>query len=158
MKFSKILFMISLCNLSTLAFATTVKPKLLGSKICVAERIRTDIPTWVEARIEFQVRELDDARFMDHFIGHIFVGHPGLGPFEGYYAIFNYSDVKENLKYRPDTYKDHYQFPRINSKHSTLHDGGNMRGYFVLKKDLTEAHYVFRAGDHIGGAIDFRCH
>ncbi len=80
--------------------------------------------------------------------------------------IANYTGVfsgnfKNHEAYRPTVYTNHFKFNNFDAKVTSRHDGGGMRGYLVVKKDngsdKIDAHYVFQAGDHIGGTIDMTC-
>ncbi len=80
--------------------------------------------------------------------------------------IANYTGVfsgnfKNHEAYRPSVYTNHFKFNDFDAKVTSRHDGGGMWGYLVVKKDNTsdkiDAHYVFQAGDHIGGTIDMTC-
>jgi hypothetical protein len=77
-----------------------------------------------------------------------------------YTGVFS-GDFKNYEAYQPSVYTNHFKFNDFNAKLTSRHDGGGMWGYLVVKKDNTsdkiDAHYVFQAGDHIGGTIDMKC-
>ena len=77
-----------------------------------------------------------------------------------YTGVFK-GDFKNHEGYRPSVYTNHFKFNEFNAKVTSRHDGGGMWGYLVVKKDNSsdkiDAHYVFQAGDHIGGTIDMVC-
>jgi hypothetical protein len=81
-------------------------------------------------------------------------------------VITNYTGVfqgefKNDASYRPIVYTQHYKFSDFDAAVTSRWDGGGMWGYFVINKangeDELAAHYVFQAGDHIGGTIDLNC-
>ncbi len=86
--------------------------------------------------------------------------HGGDKKIANYTGVFN-GDFKNHEGYRPSVYTNHFKFNEFNAKVTSRHDGGGMWGYLVIKKDNTsdkiDAHYVFQAGDHIGGTIDMTC-
>lgn len=80
--------------------------------------------------------------------------------------ISNYTGVfsgsfPNNPAYRPRVYTDHYQFRDFDAAVTSRWDGGGMNGEFVVEKRISEdrlqAHYIFQAGDHIGGTVDMEC-
>ena len=77
-----------------------------------------------------------------------------------YTGVFN-GNFKNHEGYRPNVYNNHFKFNDFDAKVTSRHDGGGMWGYLVVKKDNAsdkiDAHYVFQAGDHIGGTIDMTC-
>jgi hypothetical protein len=85
--------------------------------------------------------------------------------FYEYKGWFNMKSIDENLDYKPRKYKNYSQFRDFDATSSKQ----GMWGYFVLEKENRQtqnsnggstlmAHYIFQAGDHIGGTIDFVCY
>lgn len=83
--------------------------------------------------------------------------------FHDYKGWFNIDSIVENINYNPRKYKNFSQFKDFDATSSKR----GMWGYLVLEKDnemrlsddgTLKAHYIFQAGDHIGGTIDFVCH
>jgi hypothetical protein len=84
----------------------------------------------------------------------------------GYYGVFNGKNLVEVPYTRPVKYKNHYRFQKFNADFTAGNESG-MWGDFVLNKEIdgsrnndkfeTDAHYVFQAGDHLGGTIDYTC-
>lgn len=76
-----------------------------------------------------------------------------------YRGYFEFDEVKANPNYRPLKYKGHAQFKDFDARFTDGLEGG-MWGSFVIElKEEKEfkAHYIFQAGDHIGGTIKFTC-
>lgn len=83
-----------------------------------------------------------------------------------YYASFNGLEIEDTPSQRASTYKsDQFlRFRGFNASYTSRSDGGGMWGYLVVEKDAQfqesgafAAHYVFQAGDHMGGTIDYSC-
>lgn len=95
---------------------------------------------------------------LEKYMGHLYVG--------GYYGVFNGNDNLELPYIRPTTYKNHYRFHNFDAVETAGSESG-MWGQFILNKAVdtarstenfsTDAHYVFQAGDHMGGTIDYTC-
>jgi|GEM_PF-4403636 hypothetical protein len=99
-------------------------------------------------------------------LGHVVASYEAdsgapLDALMSYYAHFNFDELAENLDYNPDKYVGYSQFPDFDTVITNGRDGGGMWGYFVVEKDTSEngfaAHYIFHAGDHMGGSIDLIC-
>jgi len=78
---------------------------------------------------------------------------------DAYIGIFATKSVQENPKYRPVKYKDSSQFQNVDAKETRGAESG-MWGSLIVPKKTTgafEAHYVFQAGDHMGGTIHMDC-
>lgn len=81
-----------------------------------------------------------------------------------YIGKFELFDVEQNTEYRPRRYKNHIQFRNFDAEETTGLESG-MWGEFVLHesfasvqaKEKVSAHYIFQAGDHMGGTIHFSC-
>jgi len=68
----------------------------------------------------------------------------------------------ENKKsYRGQVYKNHHKFENFDAELTSQYDGGGMFGYLTVNKNNgkghIDAHYVFQAGDNIGGTFDLKC-
>lgn len=78
-----------------------------------------------------------------------------------YKASFTNVTLTERPNYKPRVYTGYSKFEKFDATETSECDGGGMYGYLVIEKDMTKesfaAHYVFQAGDHIGGTIDFSC-
>ena len=81
-----------------------------------------------------------------------------------YQGLFKSLEVSQNLKYKPRKYKKHYQFKDVDSKDSSTGMWGNL----VIPKTMNPenkkfapnsgtVHYIFQAGDHMGGTLDLTC-
>lgn len=70
-----------------------------------------------------------------------------------YVEDFSIETLSENPKYKPTRYKGFSQFKDF--------DASDMWGSFILDKDTNqdsfEAHYIFQAGDHMGGTLHMSC-
>jgi hypothetical protein len=83
-------------------------------------------------------------------------------PADNYYAVFALKDQLNNPNYRPRVYQNHVQFKAVNATETNSVDGGGMWGQLVVNKTRSneesfDAHYIFQAGDHLGGTIDYDC-
>jgi hypothetical protein len=95
---------------------------------------------------------------LESYGGHIYA--------YGYYGLFHGKDLKEVPYVRATTYKNHYRFKDFDAVFTGGLESG-MWGYLVINKSVDQfraggvktldAHYVFQAGDHMGGTIDFSC-
>ncbi|NUM88562.1 MAG: hypothetical protein HUU37_05085 [Bdellovibrionales bacterium] len=80
-----------------------------------------------------------------------------------YIGYFQTARIENNPGYRPRRYKNYFQFQKLNAVRTTGHESG-MWGDLVVEKtaflrgtDAFQAHYIFQAGDHMGGTIHFKC-
>lgn len=80
-----------------------------------------------------------------------------------YVGHFQINSLDTNPNYRPRRYKDYFQFKKFNASRTTGNESG-MWGEFVVEKAALLrrakrflAHYIFQAGDHIGGTLHFTC-
>lgn len=88
----------------------------------------------------------------------------GFVAFDNYHGIFKGSNMAERPYVRASTYQNHYRFADFDAE-LTFGSEDGMWGYLAINKDIatlgyqdeTDAHYVFQAGDHMGGTIDFTC-
>ena len=63
------------------------------------------------------------------------------------------------MDYKPTKYKNHFKFEDIDAAFTAGNEDG-MWGDFILEKGFAKeisAHYIFQAGDHMGGTVDFTC-
>lgn len=82
-----------------------------------------------------------------------------------YYSLFRKSGHLSSKSKRARAYPDshYFRFRNFNAASTSSGDGGGMWGYFVISKKVLQkgaafdAHYVFQAGDHMGGTVDFQC-
>lgn len=76
-----------------------------------------------------------------------------------YRGYFEFDELKANANYRPLKYKEHAQFKDFDARFTDGREGGMWGSFVVELKDAKEfkAHYIFQAGDHIGGTIRFAC-
>lgn len=118
----------------------------------------------VQSRLELRVYQNDAGQvYLTRGVGHVLAGEDLdtlLSEPYAYYGLFRIGKIVANADYRPTTYINHYQFKPFNARYTNGADGGGMWGYFVLPKSLdreVKAHYVFQAGSHIGGTIDYQC-
>lgn len=80
-----------------------------------------------------------------------------------YVGHFRTSRISSNPAYSPRRYKNYLQFQKLDAAETTGNESG-MWGDFVVEKTAFErrtetfqAHYIFQAGDHIGGTLHFTC-
>jgi hypothetical protein len=79
-----------------------------------------------------------------------------------YIGTFDLPSKLENSNYKPQKYTGYSQFPNFDatSTEGSLENG--MWGQFLLEKDyqdkdIFQAHYIFQAGDHMGGTLHLEC-
>ena len=145
----------------------------VGSYLCTAreKNLRQNgerLP--VDARLYFNVRQnAEGVEKLVNLVGHV-AANNGYGDADDtcatYYGVFNIKEALENTKYRPRRYKGYSQFQNINATATAGNEDG-MWGELVIQNDREntnrnskksfKAHYIFQAGDHMGGTIDFTC-
>ncbi len=78
-----------------------------------------------------------------------------------YLGSFKFETVTENSNYRPRRYVGYSQFKDFNAASTEGSQEDGMWGEFVLEKNTHQpkfqAHYIFKAGDHMGGTMHFTC-
>ncbi len=80
-----------------------------------------------------------------------------------YQATFNIAELTEHPRYTSRRYPNHSQFRDFNTHQTEGRDAGGMWGRWHFEKLTTpnqpslQASYVFQAGDHLGGTLDFVC-
>lgn len=77
----------------------------------------------------------------------------------GYIGGFSIPRVSEDPAYKPVKYKNSSKFPGVDAKETRGLESG-MWGYLVVPRDVRgtfESHYIFQAGDHMGGTIHMSC-
>jgi hypothetical protein len=133
--------------------------KVVASLKCTATAYRTAGEDNSEntSILWFLVVKKGEKLSLEEYGGHIYV--------TGYYGLFNGKNLVEVPYTRPVKYKNHYRF-KFTADYTDGNESG-MSGDFVLNKEIdgsrdnsnfeTDAHYVFQAGDHLGGTIDYSC-
>ncbi|WP_299002853.1 hypothetical protein [uncultured Shewanella sp.] len=156
--------MASLTFVPTLAQADTY----LGRYICHSNEVlrqNGDLGAKVDSRLELRLKQGDDGlvsliQGMGHLITNYAADENLLDDEYAYYGLFNTHSLTENPNYAPRVYINHHQFKAFNAMVTNSNDGGGMWGNLVIPKTLTaeiEVHYIFQAGDHMGGTVDYQC-
>lgn len=140
-----------------------------GYYLCTGIQVRegTDQALAVKSEIYVKLRADEQGNFeLREFIGDLtlannYSGKHGEFDNESYYGNFALSKIMNVKNYRPRVYLGHIKFADINAN-GTINSEGGMWGSFMLDMregfaDTIEAHYVFQAGDHRGGTVDFLC-
>jgi hypothetical protein len=102
------------------------------------------------------------ARFLYNVRGEVRASYEDakLGEDGSYIGSFNFTRVDANPKYSPRRYLGFTQYANFNAFQTRGREDG-MWGQFVLEQDLTktvvQAHYIFQAGDHMGGTLHMSC-
>ena len=145
------------------AIAADTKPKrvVVAKLNCTGTDFRAglqDSNREDHAKVWATIIKRGDQIHLEEFGGHVYVA--------GYYGLFNGKDLLEVPYKRATTYKNHYRFKGFDATFTAGHESG-MWGEFIVNKDIerihsrelheTDAHYVFQAGDHLGGTVDFVC-
>lgn len=80
---------------------------------------------------------------------------------EDYIGTFKIKSLAENPKYKPRRYVGFSQFPKFDATDTDSSQEPGMWGQLVLEKDTDQAtfaaHYIFQAGDHMGGTLHLSC-
>ncbi|MCB0386469.1 MAG: hypothetical protein KDD43_13835 [Bdellovibrionales bacterium] len=110
------------------------------------------------AALFLSIVNIDGKIQLEEYGGNVYSG--------GYYGIFHGKDLVEKPFQRASKYKNHYRFQDFDAAFTAGAESG-MWGYLVVNKDIhkmrdssvkeVDAHYVFQAGDHMGGTVDFAC-
>ncbi|WP_299497070.1 hypothetical protein [uncultured Shewanella sp.] len=140
----------------------------LGQYICHSEEVlrqNGDLGAKVNSRLELRLKQGDDGLVsLIQGIGHVITNYDAddnlLDDEYAYYGLFNTHSLQENPDYSPRVYLEHHQFKAFNASVTNNNDGGGMWGNLVIPKQLNtviEVHYIFQAGDHMGGTIDYQC-
>jgi len=117
-----------------------------------------------DARLSFIYETQENQAEVSSLLGFVSVSYLDLvatgGQLDHYTGVFS-GNYRNQSPYGPRVYMDHYKFSGFNAKITSDTDGGGMWGYLVVSKnnggDRIDAHYVFQAGDHMGGTVDLIC-
>ncbi len=142
-----------------LTYAKNTEREYLASLKCEATSFRVGVDTpRSKSILWFHVAIVDGKATIESYGGHIYV--------VGYYGVFvGKNNVEVPYTRKPSVYKNHYRFQNIDARFTGGSENG-MWGEFVVSKDLAktrdtnikvDGHYVFKAGDHLGGTIDYEC-
>lgn len=128
--------------------------ELVNTYSCAATLVREpDYKSDVSGFFAFAFYKDDTSVFLKNVVGRIKV--------DGYDGTFSFDKKDENPKYRPNKYQGYAQFLDFDAIKTNDTDGGGMWGELIVPKEPTDtgftAHYVFKAGDHKGGTVDFSC-
>jgi hypothetical protein len=117
----------------------------------------------VDGKLQFTYRASGDTAAMIGLKGFMTVNYDfniEKSEINNYLGVFE-GKFENKVDYKGRVYKNHYKFENFDATITSNWDGGGMFGYLALSKDHGEkkidAHYVFQAGDHIGGTIDMDC-
>ena len=121
-----------------------------------------------DAKLNFKLTANGNQSTISNVNGYVYV----MGAYEDknepmtaentYMGFFKAGTLVANAKYRPNQYKGFAQFQNFNAIKTTgLEDG--MWGNLVAQVEgrtssgKIAAHYIFQAGDHMGGTVHFSC-
>lgn len=123
----------------------------------------------VNSSLYLSLKTEDGVTILDH-IGHVKISNDSSAAATAstvYYGQFFGKKVPVTLSPRARKYTDaeYYRFKDFDALNTSGHDGGGMWGYLVVSKAYYNgngsqpfaAHYVFKAGDHIGGTVNYSC-
>jgi hypothetical protein len=147
--------------------------KYIGSYTCRGQilRVKNQKPSnfGIDSRLEFVVDQNKEGLYvLTEYGGHLAIydnpddlkaGRPA-----SLYAVFQGKSLPQNPNFVAHKYKNHMQFPKFNDAVDFGGESG-VWGSLVVNSGLIEngggkmydAHYVFQAGDHRGGTIDYSC-
>lgn len=109
---------------------------------------------YAQANLNFKFEETDGRAVLKSIRGKIAASMNEID-LNSYVGSFNYQKINNNPNYNPHKYYGYYQFP-LDASES---DQG-MWGNFVIPfgpANKFNTHYIFQAGDHMGGTIDMDC-
>jgi len=142
-----------------LATSVTIAADYKGSYYCEALGTRQHGSTYnANGKLFFTKYEDNGSVVYKEIVGHLFTGYD-FEPEYGYYGVFKYDEKVADKNYRGRTYKNHDKLD-FDAVATNGNDGGGMWGYLVINKDTEgefDAHYIFQAGDHMGGTVDYKC-
>lgn len=79
-----------------------------------------------------------------------------------YKAEFSNVSAKRDPDYRPTRYQDHNKYNDFDATKTSTCDGGGMYGHLIFPERISRIpltmYYVFEAGDHLGGTLEFNCY
>ena len=146
-------------NADTNSFSTDVKCWASGNS--VSQKGAGMIPG--KASFEFTVNHtLKANRILTNITGEFTVAEEGesLTSEYSYHNVFKINSLSENPDYNPRKYVGYSQYPKFDAT-ETLSGEDGMWGNFVLQQDMSgstfKAHYIFQAGDHMGGTLHLNC-
>lgn len=135
--------------------------------VCSAEGRSLSNNSWgllhAKALLSFEDSyDANGVRTLKNFMGTVVTSPEGSGDEAStYVGRFSIYEKKENTAYRPGTYKGFSQFRGVNAADSVGSREQGMWGEFILAKDTDPtgfpAHYIFQAGDHMGGTLHLSC-
>lgn len=125
---------------------------------------------FVSARLSLDINAKDggvDAELKE-WVGHLAIARDATALTKvDYHGVFSGKEKASSLSPRARVYKDgdYFRYRDFDASQTTRQDGGGMNGELVVSKkfqtageDATyDAHYVFQAGDHMGGTVDYTC-
>ncbi|MCO4793194.1 MAG: hypothetical protein KC493_05765 [Bacteriovoracaceae bacterium] len=130
-----------------------------GSYVCMAKELRQHSSTYnADGRLHFTKYQEGEKTLYKNIVGHLITGYDD-EPEYAYYGVFKFDQKEADPKYRGRTYKNHDKLD-FDAVATNGNDGGGMWGYLVINKTTEaefDAHYVFQAGDHMGGTVDYTC-
>ena len=154
---------------SSMAFATDQQSVLAGGieLLCKAQgasAVSSSMEQQVEVKAELKFKlseQADGLRVIKDLRGEIMLGAEQQATGESYIGKFEDESAVENAKYRPRVYKGFSQFKNINAVVATGSQTAAMVGTLLVEKDVEKeqikAHYLFQAGDSIGGVLHLTC-
>lgn len=106
-------------------------------------------------------RDSQGLRSIREFKGRVTTSPELKDNYGSYVGYFDIPVVYENVDYNPTRYDGYSQFKEIDTWVNPGSAESGMWGEFVLEKNIRQpifkAHYIFKAGDHMGGTLHLNC-
>jgi hypothetical protein len=115
-----------------------------------------------KAELSFaETKSASGLRVLRNIEGSVRVAEIGGSLADGYVGNFKIASLTENARYNPRKYKGFSDFQSFDATDTNGSAEDGMWGDLVLDKNTSqaqfEAHYIFKAGDHMGGTLHLNC-
>jgi hypothetical protein len=118
------------------------------------------VPAEASLTFTLTTRRTKNTRIISDIEGYVKAAN---GPNEEltYQGTFDIDSLKERAEYKPNKYKGFSQFLNFDATDTKGSAEDGMWGQFILEKNTSkanfDAHYIFQAGDHMGGTLHLSC-
>lgn len=149
-----ILFVLSLITLTIPAHARYE---------CIGKEVRQHGSIPADAKLTFDLYCLNRPKcILNNLVGTVIAGGTrNSDPDSVYRGEFRIKRLVNDLNYKPNKYKGAKIYRKVNAYKTSGSESG-MWGDLIISTSTSsrydlDAHYVFQAGDHMGGTIHMRC-
>ncbi len=163
-KITAILFLFILISFKVVADENET---FVGSYFCTAkgEKLRRQnegrLP--VDAQITFYLfkdKTNEKSYLLRNFVGYIKAAFSkkDLNTDDAYFGVFEYDNLKNDPNYKARTYIGCVHFEDFDANRTNGTDAGGMWGDLIINPNAPyDVHYYFKAGEIMGGTVDFKC-